>query len=155
MKCKKWFPCLAKSRYLLVLLGMCCLLSWIFPPKALANEKVAVMSINHANAVSFSRDGDYYNPNGRILFSVNKHEYPTIETLDELFVFPSNEGREIAIALVGAKGPVAMKSYSIEEGKYLHLVTSWNIANKSSGTYIFAIMVDKEIVAKYAIEIKD
>ena len=146
--------CRVRAEYYLI-----CLLSilaiFIFIPTSYAAEqKAAILPINHVTASSFSKDGDYYNPNGRILFSVNKREYQTIQTLDELLVSSSNKAGKITIGLVGENGPVSMMSYSVSNNdRYLHYNTTWNISNKPSGNYMFIILADDEYVAKYMLEI--
>ena len=74
-------------------------------------------------------------------------------------MLPSATAKKLTIAIVGNDGPVSAMSYALPENlthkRYVHYTTNWNMSNKASGTYMFLMVADEELVASYALEITD
>lgn len=143
-------------------IGILLMISALVPGCVNAMENSnSVMVVNHVVSHSFSRDGDYYTPTGRILFTVNKNEFPTIETLDELYTTPriTKADTKINIYLFNLNQGKVVSAFNCDilpiPRKFEHITATWNLANKPAGNYMFSIFLNGKLVSSYGITITD
>ena len=96
-----------------------------------------IYPINHVMSQGFIRDGDYYTPRGRILWKINKSEFPVFATLDEYIVIQPVSGTLTTVLLNGKQEyKASIHKFSMNKlDSYVHLATRWDITKIPRGHY--------------------
>lgn len=117
-------------------------------------ESKTIMPVTHVVSSGFKRDGNYYQPTGRIIFTASKKEFSTISTFDEFLVSPNNKEKFVTVVLMKDNQIIASAQEQIPLGySYMHLSLDWNISNKEPGIYVFGIATENQVINFYVFEI--